>query len=96
MDEVAGLDRFKSVPDTARHDVRVAGTEENFRLDSRRSSVTIVKNQFHGSTDDVKELVTVRVDFTSMRSRSLDTGDRSDRVSVDSTRWSWRSGGDGH
>ena len=96
MDEVTGLDRFEPVPDTAWHDVRVAGPKQNLRLDAHRPLVTVVKNQFHRSAHDVQELVTVRVDLTTMRSRPIDVGDRSDCVSIDSP---WRSRGgrsDGH
>ena len=84
MDEVTGLDRFEPVPDTAWHDVRVAGPKEDLRLDAHRSLVTVVKNQFHRSAHDVQELVTVRVDLTTMGSWPIDVGDRSDCVSIDS------------
>ena len=63
MDEVAGLDRLEPVPDTAWHEVRVAGPKENVRLDARRPLVTVVKDQFHRAAHDVQELVTVGMDL---------------------------------
>jgi hypothetical protein len=44
MDEVAGLDWFEPVPDTAGHDVRVACPQQNHRLDADRLLITVVKN----------------------------------------------------
>ena len=96
MDEVTGLDRFEPVPDTAWHDVRVARPKENFGLDAHRPLVTVVEDQFHRSAHDVQELVTVRVDLTTMRSWSIDVGDRSDCVSIDSPGRSRRGRCDGH
>ena len=96
MDEVTGLNRFEAVPDTAWHDVRVAGPQWHLRLDAHRPLITVVKNQFHCSAHDVQELVTVRVDLTTMRSRPIDVGDRSDCVSIDSPWRSRRGRSDGH
>jgi hypothetical protein len=53
MDEVTGLDRFKSVPDTPWHDVCVAGPKPNLRLNAHDPIVTVVKNQFHRSGHDI-------------------------------------------
>lgn len=78
VDEITGFDRFKPVPDTAWHDVRIAGPKENLRLDADSFLVTVVENQFHRSANDIQELVTVRVDLTTMRSRLIDVGDHSD------------------
>jgi hypothetical protein len=96
MDEVTGLDRFQPVPDSAWHHVRVARSQQNLRLDADRPLVTVVKYQFHCSSHDVEELVTVRVDLTIMWSRSIDVGNRSDCVSIDSPWRSRRSRCDGH
>jgi hypothetical protein len=81
MDEILGSTGSSRVPDTAWHEVRVAGPKENLRLDAHRPLVTVVKNQFHRSAHDVQELVTVWVDLTTMRSRPIDVWDRSDCVS---------------
>ncbi len=86
MNEVTGLDRFEPVPDTAWHDVRVAGPQHDLRLDARCTLVTVIEDQFHRSAHDVQELVTVGVDLTTMRSRPVDVGDRSDGVPVDPPR----------
>lgn len=96
MDEEAGLDRFEPMPYAARHDVRVARTQHKLRFDTDGSFVAIVENQFHRSAHDVQELVTVRVDLTTMRSRPVDVGDRSDCVSVDAPWRSRRGRSDGH
>ena len=96
MDEIAGLDRLEPVPDTAWHEVRVAGPKQNLRLNAHRALVTVVKNQLHRAAHDVQELVTVRVDLTTMRSRPIDVGDRSDCVSIDSPWRPWRGRSDGH
>jgi uncharacterized membrane protein len=96
MDEVTGIDRFEPVPHTAWHDVRIARSKQNGRLEADRPLVTVVKNQFHRSAHDVQELVTVRVDLATMRSRPIDVGDRSDCVSIDSPWRSWRGRCDGN
>jgi len=83
MDEVTGFDRFESVPDTPGDNVRIAGPKENLRLDAHRPLVTVVQNQLHGSAHDIQELIAVRMDLTIVRSRPLEIGDRSDRVSID-------------
>jgi hypothetical protein len=90
MDEVAGLEGLKPVPDTAWHGVGVARPKKSLRLDAHRVLVTVVQDQFHRSAHDVQELVTVGVDFTTMGSRPIDVGNRSDRVSVDPPWRSWR------
>src|SRR5438874_1679146 len=91
MDEIAGLDRLESVPDTARHDVRVAGPKQNLRLDAHRALVAVVEDQFHRPAHDVQELVAVRMDLTPVWPGPIDVGNRSDRVAVDSPRWPRRS-----
>ena len=96
MDEVAGFDRFEAMPDTAWHDVRVAGAQQDPRLDADRLLVTIVKDQFHRSAHDVQELVAVGVDLAAVRSGSIDVEDSSDRVPVDSPWRSRRGRCDGH
>jgi hypothetical protein len=68
MDEVTGLDRFEAVPDTAWHDVRLAGSQQNFRLHAHRPLVAVVEHQFHRSAHDVEKLVTVRMDLSAVRS----------------------------
>lgn len=94
--EVAELDRFDAVPDSAWHDVRVAGAQEHPRLDADRLRVTVVEDQFHRSAHDIEELVTIRVNLPTVWSWPLEVGNRSDRVSVDSPRRSRRGGSDGH
>jgi len=96
MDEVTGFDRFNPMPEAAWHDIRVAGLKQDPRLDANRPLVTVIKNQFHRSAHDVQELVTVGVDLTTMRSRPIDEGDRSDCVSIDSAWRSRRGRCDGH
>jgi hypothetical protein len=96
MDEVTGLDRFEPVPDSAWHHVRVARPQQNLRLDTDRTLVTVVQNQLHRSAHDVEELVTVRVDLTIMGSWSINVRDRSDRVSIDSPWRSWPGRCDGY
>ena len=96
MNEVTGLDRFEPVPDTAGHDVRVAGPQHDLRLDARCTLVTVIEDQFHRSAHDVQELVTVGVDLTTMRSRPVDVGDRSYGVPVDPPRRTGWGRCDGH
>jgi hypothetical protein len=96
MDEVAGLDRLESVPDATRHDVRVAGPQEHCRLGAHCTLVTVIEDQFHRSAHDIEELVTVRMHLTTMRTGSLDVGDRADGVPIDAPRRSRRSRCDGH
>jgi hypothetical protein len=96
MDEVAGLDSLESVPDATRHDVRVAGPQKHCRLDADRTLVTVIEDQFHRSAHDIEELVTVGVDLTTVWTGSLDVGDRSDGVPIDSPRRPRRSRCDSH
>jgi hypothetical protein len=91
VDQIAGFDGFEAMPNTAWHDVCVAGPEENSRFDTEGLLVTIVKYQLHNSTDEVQELVAVRMDLTPMRSRPFDVRVSSNGVSVDSL-WGTRRG----
>jgi hypothetical protein len=96
MNQVTRLDRFEPVPDTAWHHVRVARAQQNLRLGTDGAFVAIVEDQLHRSAHDVQELVTVRMDLTTMRSRPIDVGHRSDCVSVNAPWRSRRGRSDGH
>ena len=60
-----------------------------------RSLVPVIENQFHPPAYDIQELVPVRMHFATMRRISIEVGDRSDGVAVDSSgraRWSGHDG----
>ncbi len=96
MNEVSGLDRFELVPHSARHDIGVARPQHHFRFHADRSFIAVVENQLDRSANDVQELVAVRMDLATMWWSTIDMRDRPDRVAIDSSRWTRRSGRDGH
>lgn len=79
------------MPDSPRHDVRLAGPKENLRLVANRLLITVVENQFHRPAHDIQELVSVWVHLTTVRSGSIDVLNRADGVSID-TPWGPRRG----
>lgn len=91
MNEVAGFDRFEPVPDSTGHEICITRAKKNVRLDPDPGLVTIIEDQFHGSTDHIEELVAVGMDLAPVRSRPFDVEYGPDRVSVNTPRWSWRS-----
>ena len=96
MNEVAGFDRFEPVPDATGHQICITRAKKNLGLDTDPGLVTIIEDQFHSSTDEIEELVAVRVDLAPVRSWPLDVEHGPDRVSVNTPRWSWWGSREGH
>jgi len=66
VDEIAGFDRFEPVPNTARNNVGVTGTQEESRFGADGALVTVVEDQLHRAAHDIEELVTVGVDLATV------------------------------
>ena len=86
MDEVTGLDRFEPVPETVLQTHASPDRSRTFVPTPTACSSPSSKSQFHRADHDVEELITVRMDLTTMRSRPIDGGDSSDCVSIDPPR----------
>ncbi len=89
MNQVAGFDRDDAMPHAAGHNTRIASTKGDNGFGTNLIGVTVIDDQLHRATDDVKELVTVGMHLAEMRTRPSAHVDSSDGVPIDSL---WRSG----
>lgn len=96
VNQVRGLDRLELVPCSARHDVGIACSQHDPRLCSDHSFITVVEDQLDRSAHHVKELVAVRMDLAPVWWSTIEMRDRPDRVAIDPSGRTGRSGHHGY